>query len=311
MEKYDLGKMLNRGARTPQSIQSISVDYIEARLNGDTIPDAIHPLIQLLEASSCHTAYSILESEASDRKSFPLLANEMDDLFGWMADRDHMHLYSHPGKVQIMLYIPRDELVARMVEVPNSLMKRIVIPRYTTIKVDRLYDFTLLYPIEIRLLPYSGGMLQIVYNTETRTPIQSISDNVLPWNVVRNENQENLVEIPLDLLQLSRKSDTYALAENMPFNETILISDNKENKFHFCRAFHSRDSKTWIEFPVVFDEINHDIQQLTGVIKVNDRLLDFYIPAIYRETQKVYPNVRIDIYSTLGDITVPFQLTPI
>lgn len=308
MKKFDLSALLERSIRSPSSIQDLSIDYVQSLLDGDELPDPIHPLVQLMEVSSAHTAFTLREGEAIDRRNNPYLANTEEELFPWMREADYLNAYALPGKATINLILPRDEIVNRMVGIPNSKTKKIVIPRYTEFTISNTTKLTLLYPIEIRLLPFSGGTLQIVYNTEHTTDLQPLTTNMLEWSVFHNNDGRRYVNIEIPLLQVTRHTENYTLLENVNKVESLSFGMSSEERYYTVRAFHSKDKKEWTELKIAYDEIVHDIKKPTVIVRPYDRFVNWYIPAIYTKSGVIHPNIRIDVYSTLGKVNMPLSL---
>lgn len=301
MNSFDLGKTLSLAATNPSAFLDIGINYIRSRLDGAELPDANSPLIQLMEFSSAVAAQQIAESIYGDNKAYPLFANSYEDLYGWMSDKDWLNRFCTPSFAKFTLAFPRDALVAAMVPIPGSTVKKIMIPRYTTFRVGELYDFTLLYPLEIRLLNHGG--LQIVYNTDIMSPVETLSDNVMDWEVVQDNNQRKLVLMHFNLNQLSRKTQTHDIIQGVNF---VANTEFAESQYFYTRVFAGDEEKGWRELLTTHSETKHDIRKVTAVLTVTDNVLTVKIPPIYFNNGLINSSqkIRIDLYTSKGDLTL-------
>lgn len=297
MADYDMSAALARSAINPESFQRVGLEFLSSKLDGDTLVDVNAPAIHLLEASASMAAYHIQENFALDRRHYRLLATNYADLYGHMSDADYLDRFSSPGKVTLQYTVNYDDIIASMVAVPDTNLKRVVIPRYTEIRPAGEYPLTLLYPIEIRLLPHDG--LQIVYNTDKTTDIQTLSDNVLTWRFlkVNTGTQAVYLQIDIPLYQLARTKTLEVLSDGntrfaVPFTD----------KYFYLRVFQGSTASGWTELSTTHSLQVYDASTPTAVIQVADGSLNVTIPPIYYTSGLVSGNLRFDVYTTLGDI---------
>lgn len=307
MSNFDVMEAVRLAARTPYAMTRVGLDYLEARLNGVSVPDPMSPLIQQLEISSAQACIHIEESFATDRRRYLALARVMRDLYAHASDYDLVTRFSQPGSVNINFIYPKEEIVRQMVEVPSTKMRKVVIPRNTTIFVDNDLALINLYPIEIRQPVHKGvasdkAPLTIVYNTDLKTPLQTLDDNVVKWDTITDPSGREYLNIRAHMLQLKRVSNIDSLegdALNFDYNRPI------EDKFHFARVFWSADGKVWNEFAITHNEFIYDVRVPTVIITVEENIVNFRIPPVYINSGKIPAgaSIRTDMYLTYGEFS--------
>lgn len=311
MSDYDVSAALARAPINPESFQRVGIEFLTSKLNGDSLVDVNAPAIHLLEASSSMAAYHIQENFALDRRHYRLLAQNYMDLYGHLSDVDYLGRFSSPGKVTMRYTVSYDDIIASMIEVPDTNLKRVVIPRYTEVRPGGDYPLTLLYPIEIRQLPHDG--LQVVFNTDETSPIQTLTDNVLNWQFLKDatSDQATYLQIEIPMFQLARNSIIEQISDGnsrfaVPFTD----------KYYYARVFQGT-SGNWKELGTTHSLQVYDASSPTAVLQVGDGVLNVTIPPIYYTAGLVSGNLRIDVYTTQGEIyedltnfaTEKFQIT--
>lgn len=296
MADYDVSAALARAPINPESFQRVGIEFLTSKIDGNTLVDVNAPAIHLLEASSSMAAYHIQENFALDRRHYRLLSQNYADLYGHMSDADYLNRFSSPGAVTMQYTVSYEDIISSMVEVPDTNLKRVIIPRYTEIRPGGDYPLTLLYPIEIRLLPHDG--IQVVFNTDETTPIQTLTDNVLNWTFIKDRSgtQPVYLQIDIPLFQLARNSVIEQISDGnsrfaIPFNDS----------YYFTRVFQG-SSGNWKELKTTHSLQVYDASTPTAVLQVGEGVLNVVIPPIYYTAGLVSGNLRIDVYTTQGEI---------
>lgn len=300
---YDLRAMMEMATRSPMSFQRVGIDYMQAKLGGDVIPDPLSPLVQLLEIGSTQSVVAINEALALDRRRYAVLANTQEDLYCVMSDTDYLGRFSSPAQMPAHLLMPYDQMVNAMVLDTTTRMSRLVIPRYTRFTVKNDYAFTLLHPIEVRLL--SSGELQVVYNTEQTSPLQPIATNLLDHELVNFNGVSCLrIDVP-QLLQLSRVTSTMPVNNGAALSWTLPFEDS----YYYARVWTIGSNGVATEMVTTHAEIQHDVRTPTAYLQVDTdaRTLRVAIPPVYVSNGTLGSQVRVDIYSTKGPLSVPLS----
>lgn len=297
MAEFDLTAMMERAVRNPAGLQSVAIDYVQSRLDGDTVADPLSPMVQLLEVGSTQTAIAIQAALALDRRRYSLLAQNFEDLYAVMTDRDFLNRFAKPGSVPLSLWFDRDVVISLMADMGNGA-KKLTLPRYTTFTISNKYIFTLLYPIEIRQLQH--GALQCVYNTDLLSPLQTLSDNVIPWWNSRDGEGTSRLRLDVTALQLQRDYQTFN-AMGGADNAFVMTF---ENDYFSARVFRQVSGK-WVEMKTTHTEQIHDASTPTAFLEVDQGALRCTIPPIYFTNGQIPGQIRVDVYSTMGTLEVP------
>lgn len=311
MVDYDIMERIRLATRNPAAYVQVGLDYIEARLNNTVIPDPLSPMVQQIEISSAQSVVHIEEAMAIDRRSYPVLSTKMRDLYGHASDYDMITRFSQPATTTINILLPREELIARMVQVPGSQLRKIVIPRNTTVWIDNQTPLITLYPIEIRQPIHKGvtntkAPLLIVYNTDKMSPLQTLDDNVVDWNSVTDGNGRKYVNLSIEVLQLKRTT----LIDTIEGGKFIFHVPY-EDKFHAVRVFWGSNQAGWNELKTTFSEWVYSNRTPTGIIHVEENTVQVRIPPVYMQNNQIPEGtpLRVDIYTTKGPME--FDLAPL
>lgn len=302
MIDYDVLNRTRLASRNPAAFVQVGLDYIESRLKGKSVPDPISPMVQTLEISSAQAIVHIEEAMAIDRRNYPILATRMRDLYANASDYDMINRFTQPSRVKMHLMFPREELIARMVTVPGSQLRKAVIPRNTMIKIDNQTSLITLYPIEIRQPIHRGvsntkAPLFVIYNTDKRSPLMSLDDNVVNWTTVPAPGGRVYIDIEMAMLQLNRSVTKDSLeGSNFVFN--LPFNDN----FHAIRIFYGSDRGGWKEMRTTYSEWVYSPTSPTGIIKVEEETVEVRIPPVYTESGRIPEGagIRFDVYTTKG-----------
>lgn len=303
MAELDILAATRNTLRTPYAFTRVAIQYLESRLNGAVLADPTNPLLQQLEISSAQACIHIEESMASDRRRYLALSRKMSDLYLHASDYDMITRFSQPGHVDINILFPKELAIDSMVEDSVTRMRKLVIPRNSYVIADEL-PLISLYPIEIRQPVHRGvssknAPISIVYNTDKKSPIQSLDDNIVDWGILRDATGREYINMTLRMLQLARtqkidsiEGDTYTFS--LPYNDL----------FHYTRVFFRRNG-VWYPFVVSFNDYVYDKRTPTIIVRVVEGVVDFRIPPVYINNGSVAQGtaIRFDIYTTKGNVS--------
>ncbi|AGX01953.1 virion structural protein [Erwinia phage PhiEaH1] len=299
MSDFDLTTLMEQAVRNPAGLQTVAIDYVQWRLDGLTVPDPLSPMVQIMEVGSTQTAIAINQALALDRRRYGLLATTWEDLYAVMTDRDFLNRFSKPAGMPLSIWVERDTVLSLMASVGNG-SKKLTIPRYTEFTVSNQYTFTLLYPIEIRQLQH--GAIQIGYNSDKLTPLQTLTDNVIPWWSSRDDEGVNRIRLDVNLLQLKR---VYQLFSPMGGSANSFVMTFEDSYFS-ARVFR-KINNAWVEMKTTHSEQIHDPQTATAFLEVDEGALRVTIPPIYLTNGLIPGDIRVDVYTTKGTLEVPLS----
>jgi len=260
--------------------------------------DATNPFIQALSAGAVETAAFMQEHEAESRRRYPLLAQTQEDLYLHMSDKDFMNRFAKPATAKLQMLFPMNELLAGMVFEPETGYMKLTVPRNTFFTVGGVV-FSLQYPIDIRQLSHDG--LQITYNNDTVSPLQSLESNYIEYQTVQHSSGEYIqFEVLTTQFSISQIIAPISLAKD--WNESIKITD----KFYYARAYHKNTSTgAWDELVTTHSDSVYDINKPTVVLHVADGVMTASVPQIYLRSGQLSSSIRVDMYETKGAINMP------
>lgn len=287
----------------PAAIQRQMLDTLESSYNGDIdVVDPTNPFVFLLEASAVMTSAAMSEAEALTRKQYPSMAQTLEELYLHMSDTDFLNRFATPSRSSFQLLLHKEELRSKAVETDVGGVRKLVIPRHTEIMVSD-YVFTLQYPIELRVLGHGG--FQVVYDVSEYSPLETIKSNMLDWQIVNLKGEEYLL-ITIPAKQMKMTSRLGQLNKATSYSEVFKFTD----QYYYCRVFANLD-EGWTEIRTTHTDQVFDPYDPTVVLQVQEQKLRVTLPHVYNTTDLVNKELRIDIYTTHGELDLILEnMTP-
>ena len=281
----------------PAKSQETIINAIE-EANGGTISlvDPTSPFIACLEAAVCCTCAAMEENAANTRKLYPIAAQTEDDLYVHMSDLDFVNRFATPAKTKFTFMFKETEVNNALVLDTATGISKIVIPRNTFVTIANTV-FSLQYPIEIRKMAHGG--LQIVYDTEITSPLQTLETNIIEFD--RRVSQDGaFIAFEAELYQFNITSQIGTLNAAADFKTSFSLTDN----FYYVRAYINTSGNIWKEIKTTHTDQVYDVNVPTAVIKVTNNIVDVRIPQIYTSTGTLKSKIRLDYYQTKGPINM-------
>ena len=280
----------------PNAIQRYALDLLsEASNNEYTISDPSNPFIFLLETSAVLASSSMDESRSRARELYPVLASKSEDLYRHMSDVDFLNIFSTPGRITMSLIFKVHDIFNLAVKVPDQTYKKITIPKNSIFSISE-YNFGIYYPIDLRVTLQKE--LQIVYDTFSPSPIKTLKDDKIDFNYFTYRNNQ-FVNIDLPMDQYTLTSHRSPLTVNIGFNQTYNYSDY----YYYCRVFTKRKGM-WIELLTTHSKEVFDFTKATAQLSILENKIKVSIPQIYITKHLVNEEIRVDIYTTKGNISI-------
>lgn len=259
------------------------------------IVDPSNPFVFLMEAVSTVAASIMTDSASNNRKQYSRASQNLLDLYRHMHYGDFDDIFALPAKASFIMGFNKDELISRMVNVPGTDIRKIIIPRNTTINIaDTL--FSLQYPIELRQMSHGG--LSIVYDVEKTSPLKTIDTNLIDWKPVRKSDGTEMVYFPVELDQFKVTSLSDTVTTDSKFSINTTISD----QFYYCRVWHETALNVWEELQTTYSQDIYNNKNTTAVVTVAGKNVTVEIPIVYIKTGKITGKVRVDVYETKGPV---------
>jgi hypothetical protein len=294
----------------PSNIKRVmfsAIDQLNDETNVSSRYDIVtpgNPFVFLMEAAIATQSAGMLRNEIGMRKLYPSLAQTWEDLYPHMSDDDYLNRFATAGTVFFTIQIPVDE-IRESAQLVGSV-RQVTIPRYSSFTVDNT-PFTFQYPINIRVATHGG--LQVVYDLDQPSPIQVKESNVVDAEVfIAPEAMgaaagKEILDLRVPITQCAIKSYKDQVNSSTGFNKTYNFVD----KFLALRAFHYSNNEEYQEIRVTHSDQVYDELKPTVVVKVFDGYLTVRVPQIYITKGLIKANLRLDVYTTLGNITLNLQ----
>lgn len=280
----------------PARAHQFSLGMLERATNGEkVVVDPTNPFVFLLEAASANASACLNNTERLMRKMYPSLAGGYDDVYHHMSDTDYLHRFSTPSRTVMTLMLGLDEVRQKAVVENQAGVRRLTVPRFTRFSVADT-PFTLLYPIDIRIMKHGG--FRITYDDDQPVSVESLDTNLVEWRVINMSGTQWLsIDIPISQLDVSRVNAQVNRATG--FTKTYNIPD----KFHYCEAY-NRVGNEWVKINVTHNDLVHNPNKPTVVLNVMDSTVKVTIPQVYLNTRAINDMLRIDFYTTKGELSL-------
>lgn len=279
----------------PAGIQRKAVALVSAMSAGEIeFVDPSNPVVMCIENSTINTTAWMTENSVLTRKQYPAAAQTIEDLYPHMSDKDYIDRFAVPSMATFVFFFGEDEILSKLVaDGSNSGVRKVVIPRNTYVTVNDTV-FSLQYPIEIRQMAHGG--LQIVYDVEELSPLQTLSTNLLNWQIITASDGTNLLAFEVQMTQFKINSITDSITPATGYVRTIPTTD----QFFFGRVFQKNQDGSYTELATTHTEEIYDPATPTAVFTVLDGSLKVKIPQVYLTNGLVTGTIRIDVYETKG-----------
>lgn len=282
----------------PSAIQSYILNQLSYVSGGKVnIVDPTNPFVFLLEASCVNTAAAVNHNRQSLRKQYASLSQTTDELYHHLSDKDLIDRFATPSATEVTFLIQYETLLGQMVRDDTEGCIKATIARDTVITAST-YSFTLQYPIVIRY--FDNSVLQIAYSTEIISPLQELSTNIIEYDIRKDTSNLRWLRFKVPMSQFVITSNNYNVQASQYFKQTIEFTD----QYYYCRAFYKNTDGDWTEMSTTHTDQVYDPYTPTAVLKVYDTEVVVYIPPVYVNTNQITGEVRFDIYTTQGDLTI-------
>lgn len=285
----------------PIACGSLCLKALENGSEGEVrIIDPSNPFVYLMETSVVLYTNSLDRQIVSLSKQYVANARNWDELYRHMSDKDYEGIFSTPGQAPIMFFLDINEIMEKAIPVNDgSGDRKLTISRNSQIVTSGV-KLTLLYPVDIIVTNF--GTVTVKYDVTNKNPLQNIPDLVIP-SEIRKSNRSSYLFFTIPINQIEISSVVASITATQGLKRTIKFSD----KFYYLRAFMRNDDEQWSEITVKHNPLVLDNNKVTLIAKVDqlNQQLSVEIPQVYKNTNKLKDNLRIDVYTTQGQINVP------
>ena len=281
----------------PTRIQQVVLNAVDAFRTGElTIPHPGNPFSLLLEMAASVAASTSIRDSLALRAMYPILAQTQEDLYRHMADVDYLGRFATPSELYIRLMFAKGELIQLAQTVPGTNIRKLIIPRHSKVLINDV-EFTLSYPIEIRVMAHGG--LTIVYDTVVENDLGPLETNLVDWNET-NLAGTVYVQIVAKFQQykLAVKHDT--LSNTTGFNKSYDLVDS----FYYCRVYGVYSDGSRKQIKTTHSDQVYDPKVPTALLTVENNRLAVEIPQVYFNRGLLPGGVDIEILTTKGELAM-------
>lgn len=294
----DYMRLASQAMTNSTALQRVAIKHVEDLLSGKVkLSDATNPFVALMGVNAENVAAMTIARVGELRLRYPNLATDMKQLYPHMSDSDYIGRFAVPAKHKVNFFVNAKELSSRAIPQTDG-SKVLVIPRYSTTTIDDT-TFTLMYPVVLREKAYGGWAAN--YDLSSYNELHPITSSSLYPVVTPTAAGDDALRVQLEMLQVLTTTTTFDVNPASGVNRTIKLQDQ------YCHArvwFAGRNTSTWTEMHVTHDEMTYDATKPTAVLAVKDGTLQVRVPMIYLSTGLVTGRVRIDVYTTKGEILI-------
>ena len=288
----------------PGGVYRASMRTLNAVMNGELENiSPINPVVLAIEHQAALTGGIAELVQNSTRRLLQANATTPEDLYPHMADIHFTNIFSLPATTKMMLLLNKNEILNKMVDVPGTLSKKLVIPRDSYFTIAD-YVFGIHYPIEI--IQQGHGALRVTYDTDQTSPLESLVSNVLDSRIVSRENIDYLV-IDINVHQFNIITKTPVVTSGTTFSTNIDIADS----YYATRVYRTKADGSTEEIKVSYSEDIYNSLTPTAVVKLTEGRVNITVPQIYINRGLVMGELRIDVYTTKGPLEKNFSSYPL
>ena len=288
----------------PSAIQRVMIGHLRNYFDGEyEIVDPTSPFSMLSDSISVGVAAFMAENYTNNRKQYAVAAQDIEDLYLHMSDKDYIDRFASPARTRFSILIDKEELLSRMVLDPATGIKKVTIPRHTEFYISDTV-FSLQYPIDIKQLSHGG--LQVVYDTSELSPLQTLETNAVDMEErTLSANQQVMLYLEFDVFQFNINTYRGDLNNATGYNKKLPFVD----EFYYARVWFKSNltNNVWKEMYTTHTDQVYDATKPTAILKVLNNELQVTVPLVYFTSGLVSGSIRVDIYQTKGDVNMVLE----
>ena len=264
---------------SPAMLQRDALEIIKNVLGNDNgIISAENPVALCLEMSAMQTAGSIGKNWILNRRQYPVSAQTHEDLYYHLSDLDWVGVFALPAKARISVSFEYEEILQILKPLPDGSGNLLRLPRGFKVVVGGV-GFMLDYPVNILQLKHGG--FRITYDTTEKSPIQTLSTNVVKHSVSSIYRDTKRLTLELEMIQ----AEEIEFFDNITANQNITLTKSFNDFYYYARVFHGNDIDGYQEMTTTHCPDIYDVTKPTAVLKLientDDYTLNVTIPKIY------------------------------
>lgn len=306
MDDFSIDAMTN-----PTLIEKRLLDAFEEKVTKGVgvIVDANNTFMFLVEMFSQLTADTTGAIVNKFNALYPQRALTPEDLYMHMSDYDYVNLFASPASVNMELILGKQELINNAVPVYENGVelnyRKIIIPEHTVFTIGS-YTFGLYYPIEIRINNITKSF-SVVYDTSGdaqslngKNPLTQLNVNTVEY-AFQNYKDIEIISLRIPVYQFSKTIYLQDITSTTGFHHQLSYTD----RFYAIRIFRQVGSG-WEEIHQTLSDTVYDPMSVTAkiVVDTEDKTVGITIPQIYFTSNLVSGQLKMVLYTTIGEMDV-------
>lgn len=305
-KSIDIQKELNNLAiyrYHPNGIFNTTINRCQDMVEGKIeLVDPSNPFIYLLETNCLNTSYAIQEFTLLNRKRYPRLANNEEDLYLHMSDKDYLGRFAEPVWVYVDYKILFSDFKTKAKYDPVLREHVLTLPRHLKLTIDN-HIFTLQSAIIIRQT--ENGVIDVKFENQNYGSVFPVTTNFIDFKLTSFNQEETYINFKIHTPEVDLETVELPVEKSKLFKDTI--SYNPSREFYYFRCYHFINGR-WEEMIVTHTDQVYDIYTPTCAVKVNqlNKEIEYYIPPVYINTSRLGTKVKFIVYTTKGPVNVNF-----
>lgn len=285
---------LEKYSFSPKGIMGLMFQDLKNKTSAETVPNSgASPVAHLYEMAATLHVDSSRRLLDVDKRHYAIMGETEEELYPGMVGVDYLDRFATPGKTELTIRIPISEILKYAVVDEDRNLRRLIIGKHSSFAVSDV-NFTLNYPIELRVLPSDG--VQAVWVLTDESELETKSSTTIQYSRYTPPGYGyEVIDINIDILQCTRGSVT-SETSNTGFNAKVPFNNN----LYHVEVAH-KSGNEFVPLETTYSALVYDPSKPTAVLKRIDNELVVWIPQIYFERGLIRSPVKIDIITTLGD----------
>lgn len=281
----------------PIAAVSLMFNKIEESDSDVMIVDPSSPFSLIMETIAFNS--SVLRDEINTKyhRLFSKLANSDSDLYNNISYRDFKNIFAQPATAMFRFVINITNFTNNAIEGINGGYKMVTIPELSTISVEG-FNFIIANSIDIK--EFENGTFSIEQNISS-TDIGVSTLGVLPYTIVKTEDNNRMLVFDTVLKQLTLDTKEYTINKTDKFSDTIYLNE----KIHYISAS-TKNGTVSDRVEVSYTEII-DPNKPTIIIKMLKNAIEVNIPDVYIINNLIRGKLILSIFTTLGEVDYPLD----
>lgn len=289
----------------PNAMVEHSLNLLSDMLDGRVeVIDPSNPVSYVIEIGALNAAFAVQEHMVLVRKAYPELANNFEDLYMHMSDKDYVGRFGSPAFGKVIFSVSLNDFVTKANMNLTTGEKTLIIPRDYNISIEG-NNFYLPSPIKIRMT--KEGVIDIRFDNDLTDDLFPLGTDYIDFDVVRVNQSETYIRFEVGLPEIKLESKEVMIGKSKLITGRVPF-DNQRLFFYAKAYMMDTVNQTWVPMLTTHSEDVWDIKEPTCIVRVHPDTseLEYYIPPVYIRDGRVKNKVKLVIYTTRGAINVSF-----